>query len=333
MHPAVLPCAPVDVLIADDDAQLRGSMRFFLETQGFTCAEAADGLQAVEIARQLAPRCVLLDLGMPELDGFAVARRLRTDPRTAHAHVHCLTGRTDPASRRQAEEAGCELFLTKPVDPTIVVAAVRGWTGLTKAAAEELLDWLEAHGYALAVITHEEGVGFGIRLPESFPIAARQKVDQAAIGEATLRRYPRRAVPRSVQKPVIGQLARYEGEYRPHGDIGHVSVRLSRASKLLPCALGALGLLAAFWLGIFTLLETSAVAALLVWLLAMPPEEWWLPSFPPSFQRDPEDGGGFIEFDGIVTERGRYGHEGMMRRRVEIVRVLHYEPNRAGCRP
>ena len=59
---------------------------------------------------------IVLDLGMPELDGFAVARRLRTDPRTAHAHVHCLTGRTDPASRRQAEEAGCELFLTKPVD-------------------------------------------------------------------------------------------------------------------------------------------------------------------------------------------------------------------------
>src|SRR5260221_608419 len=41
MHPDVLPCAPVDVLIADDDAQLRGYMRFMLETQGLTCAEAA----------------------------------------------------------------------------------------------------------------------------------------------------------------------------------------------------------------------------------------------------------------------------------------------------
>jgi two-component system, cell cycle response regulator DivK len=326
MHPAVLPCAPVDVLIADDDAQLRGSMRFFLEAQGFVCAEAEDGPQTVEIARQLAPRCVLLDLGMPGLDGFAVARRLRMDPRTAHAHVHCLTGRTDSASRRQAEEAGCESFLTKPVDPTIVVATVRGWTGLTKSAAENLLDWLEAHGNALAAITYEEGVGFGICFPESLPMAPRQKVDQAAIGQAIPRWHHRRLLLRSIQRPVIGQLARYEGEYHPHGEIGHVSVRLSRVSNLLLGVLWALGLLATFWLGIFTFLETSVVAALLVFLLTLPPEEWWLPSFPPSFQREPEDQGGFIEFDGIVTERGRYGHKGMMRRRVEIVRVLRYEP-------
>jgi two-component system, cell cycle response regulator DivK len=171
MHPAVLPCAPLDVLIADDDAQLRGSVRMLLEAQGFTCAEAADGPQAVEIARELAPRCVLLDLGMPGLDGFDVARRLRRDPRTAHTHVHCLTGHADPASRKQAEAAGCELFLIKPVDPTAVVAAVRGWTGLTKAAAEDLLDWLEALGYAPAAITYEEGVGFAVRLPKSFGTA------------------------------------------------------------------------------------------------------------------------------------------------------------------
>ena len=127
----MLPYAPVDVLIADDDSRLRGSLRLLLQAQGFTCAEAADGVQTMAIARKLTPRCVLLDLGMPGLDGLSVARRLRSDRRTAHAHVHCLTGRADPASRRQAEEAGCELYLTKPVDPTAVVAAVRGWTGLT----------------------------------------------------------------------------------------------------------------------------------------------------------------------------------------------------------
>jgi len=169
----VLPRTPVDVLIADDDAQLRGSMRVFLEAQGLSCAEAADGLQTVEAAQHLEPRCVLLDLGMPGLDGFTVARRLRADPRTASVHVHCLTGHTDPASRLRAREAGCELFLTKPVEPTAVLAAVRGWHGLTKSAAEDLLDWLQANGYPPAEVTYEEGVGFGVRLPESFGLPPR----------------------------------------------------------------------------------------------------------------------------------------------------------------
>ena len=79
MRPDVLPYAPVDVLIADDDSQLRGSLRLLLQAQGFTCAEAADGVQTMAIARKLTPRCVLLDLGMPGLDGLSVARRLRSD--------------------------------------------------------------------------------------------------------------------------------------------------------------------------------------------------------------------------------------------------------------
>ena len=173
MHPDVLPCPPVDVLIADDDAMLRGSVRSFLEAAGFTCAEAADGPQAVEAARHLIPRCVLLDLVMPGLDGFSVARQLRADPRTVGAHVHCLSGHGDSASRKEAQEAGCELFLTKPVDSKVLLAAVRegtgkerSWTGLTKAAAEVLLDWLEANRFPPAELTYEKGTGFVVRIPE-----------------------------------------------------------------------------------------------------------------------------------------------------------------------
>src|SRR2546421_96841 len=91
--------APVDVLIAEDDALLRWGLRSLLELEGFRCAEAADGLQAVDLARRHRPGCVLLDLALPGLDGFTVARRLRADPQTGGIHIHCLTGLDDPLAR------------------------------------------------------------------------------------------------------------------------------------------------------------------------------------------------------------------------------------------
>src|SRR3954451_4671484 len=116
MREQVAQLTSIDVLIADDEAVARKVVRRLLEQQGYTCAEAGDGRQAVELARSLSPRCVLLDLSMPGLDGFAVARTLRSDPRTRAAHIHCLTGMTDSQSRSQASASGCELYLTKPVD-------------------------------------------------------------------------------------------------------------------------------------------------------------------------------------------------------------------------
>src|SRR5262249_42386601 len=114
----------VDVLIAEDDAVTRMALRQLLEAEGYTCAEAEDGQEAVEIARQCHPRLARLDLMMPRLDGLAAARQLQADPRTRGVHIHCLTGRDDPAAHRQARQAGCEGFLTKPLDPTGVLDLV-----------------------------------------------------------------------------------------------------------------------------------------------------------------------------------------------------------------
>src|SRR5947209_5498798 len=121
--------APVDVLIAEDNPFTRKSLRGLLERQGYTCVEAEDGLRAVELALSAPPKCVLLDLVMPGLDGFAVARRLRADPRTSAAHIHCLTGLSDPAAREQARQAGCEAFLTKPLDMEVLLEVLRPSAG------------------------------------------------------------------------------------------------------------------------------------------------------------------------------------------------------------
>jgi hypothetical protein len=128
----------------------------------------------------------------------------------------------------------------------------------------------------------------------------------------------------SVQRPLVGQIARYEGVYRPHWEIGHIGIRVTRTRKLLGGAVPALGFLGAFWLGLIGPIEAAVFTGLLVGLAAMPAEEWWSPAFPPEFEGGLDDEGGPIEFEGIVTERGRYGHKGVMRRRVEIVRILLY---------
>jgi CheY-like chemotaxis protein len=116
---------PVDILIVEDHELTRRSLRLLLEREGYTCAEASNGKDAVELARLRSPRCVLLDLAMPVLDGVTVARRLRADPRTCGVHIHCLTGFLDPATRQEARQAGCELFLTKPVDIAALLTVLR----------------------------------------------------------------------------------------------------------------------------------------------------------------------------------------------------------------
>ena len=108
--------APVDVLITEDDPGLREMLRVILERDGYRCAEAENGQEAVELARQCHPRLVLLDLMMPGLDGFTVARRLRADSGTHGIPIYFLTARADDAARRKAERVGCAAFFTKPVD-------------------------------------------------------------------------------------------------------------------------------------------------------------------------------------------------------------------------
>jgi CheY-like chemotaxis protein len=162
----------IDVLIAEDDAITRHGLRCLLEGAGYHCAEAGTGREAVELAQQHPPQCVLLDLRIPELDGFSVARRLRADPRTQDISIHCLTGWTDEAAREQAAKAGCDLFLTKPVDADALLEVVhqdlRGPTewvlGLTKYEAEELLDWLEAQG-TVGELEYGADQGFAVRCP------------------------------------------------------------------------------------------------------------------------------------------------------------------------
>ena len=105
-------------LVVDDDPFIRGLILTTLEDVAhFALFEAADGEEALVVARARHPRLVFLDIDMPRLDGIGACRALRADPATAGATIVMLTASADESARRRAEEAGADLFLTKPFSP------------------------------------------------------------------------------------------------------------------------------------------------------------------------------------------------------------------------
>jgi CheY-like chemotaxis protein len=113
------------VLIVDDDPSIRKLVVTTLEDVAeFELVEAANGHEALELAQGEPPELVLLDIDMPVLDGYEACRRLRADPKTAQATIVMLTASAGAEAERQAEEAGADLFLTKPFSPLALLNLV-----------------------------------------------------------------------------------------------------------------------------------------------------------------------------------------------------------------
>lgn len=112
------------VLVADDDAVLRQLCRDALEREGFAVAEARDGIDAVEQVLADPPDLLLLDVDMPRLDGWRVARRIAGLEHARDMPVVMLTGASDEASLSRAERAGVADYVSKPFDPAELVATV-----------------------------------------------------------------------------------------------------------------------------------------------------------------------------------------------------------------
>ena len=106
------------VLVVDDDPFIRKLIATTLEDVAeFDLHEAADGIEALEVARRRRPSLVFLDVNMPRLDGIDACRQLRSDAQTSSTTIVMLTAANDNAVEREAEEAGADLFLTKPFSP------------------------------------------------------------------------------------------------------------------------------------------------------------------------------------------------------------------------
>jgi CheY-like chemotaxis protein len=108
--------ARLRVLVVEDNRDAADSLALLLRIWGHEAHVAYDGAAALEVARDQRPDVILVDLAMPRLDGCALARRLRLEPRVNPPLLVAVTGYGDAAHRRAAAEAGFEHYLVKPVD-------------------------------------------------------------------------------------------------------------------------------------------------------------------------------------------------------------------------
>ncbi|MBC7255400.1 MAG: response regulator transcription factor [Chloroflexi bacterium] len=113
---------PKTLLIVDDEERLRALLRDYMEHEGFRVLLAADGREALRIARQEKPDLIILDLMMPEMDGWEFMRRYTPESRTP---IIILTARLDDADKVLGLELGADDYVTKPFSPRVLAARVR----------------------------------------------------------------------------------------------------------------------------------------------------------------------------------------------------------------
>jgi diguanylate cyclase (GGDEF)-like protein len=114
------------VLVVDDDPDIARFVEVNLRTYGYEVYVASDGLEALDKAHDLRPELILLDVMMPNLDGFEVAQRLRSDPRTRNVSIIMLTAKAMSADKVLGLTAGADDYIIKPFDPIELVARVKG---------------------------------------------------------------------------------------------------------------------------------------------------------------------------------------------------------------
>ena len=124
------------ILIVEDNADNRDIYSTILRHRGYEVAEAATGEDGVQLARDLVPAVILMDVGMPGIDGFEATRQLKAAPATAAIPVLVITAHAMAEDRRRAEEAGADAYLAKPVEPRRVVEEVERLLARAAAAAE-----------------------------------------------------------------------------------------------------------------------------------------------------------------------------------------------------
>ena len=125
------PIIPRRVLVVDDNADAAESIKLLLQSLGHQVHVTFDGAQAIEAATQFRPDVVLLDIGMPGLSGYEVARRLRSLRPEAGLRIVAVTGWGQEVDRQASKEAGFDVHLVKPVDTEVLQRAVSGRNGAT----------------------------------------------------------------------------------------------------------------------------------------------------------------------------------------------------------
>jgi len=143
------------ILIVDDDPETVKFISLLLQRLGYQAHEAQNGMDALKLAHELLPDLVVLDVMMPGMDGFEVARSLRRHPETALIPILMFTVKTQVEDKLAGYESGVDIYLTKPIHPVELQANIKALLTQKKART----DTLSKRGYMVGMMAAKGGLG------------------------------------------------------------------------------------------------------------------------------------------------------------------------------
>lgn len=117
------------VLIVDDEQDIVESLQFVLEVAGFECHCAYNGEEGLNLAREILPDLIILDVMMPKINGFKICRLLKYDNKYKNIPILMVTARSQNEDKLIGEETGVDEYITKPFDLDVIVEKVKGYLG------------------------------------------------------------------------------------------------------------------------------------------------------------------------------------------------------------
>ena len=148
------------ILIIDDDLDTLRLVGLMLQRQGYQITAATNGQQGLEKAFEETPQLILLDIMMPDMDGYEVARRLRADPKTVDIPILMFTAKTQLDDKVAGFEVGADDYLTKPTHPSELQSHVKALLARNAAASQKATTvQFEQHGYVIGLLAARGGMG------------------------------------------------------------------------------------------------------------------------------------------------------------------------------
>ena len=151
---------PEKLLIVDDEADTLRLVALMLERQGYQVLTAMNGAKALEVIEQEKPDLVLLDVMMPEMDGYEVARQLRANPSTEDIPIIMFTAKSQVEDKITGLESGADAYLTKPTQPRELFAQVKAILARAqKSRSAEPPPAPQDRGQVVGIIAARGGLG------------------------------------------------------------------------------------------------------------------------------------------------------------------------------
>jgi two-component system cell cycle response regulator DivK len=122
------------ILVVDDNPANSDLLSFLLKRQGYDVHSAADAHEALRLLDQVRPRLIMMDIQLPGMDGLELTRQLKADPQTRDIVIVALTAYAMKGDEERAREAGCDGYVSKPIDTRALPGLVARYMSLTASA-------------------------------------------------------------------------------------------------------------------------------------------------------------------------------------------------------